>query len=467
MSQFSYRSVLPFSQQQVFDYHMSPGALSRLIPPWEPISILSKTSPGVTLKSQVQLRVPLAPFLYKTWLAEHTEVSPPHSFTDEQRTGPFARWIHQHRFTALTPESTELHDSVDFALPLAPLSTLFAGWFVQKKLQRTFQFRHTRTHNDLQHLQLTHPVKRQTVLITGATGLVGRNLSALLEAAGHTVLTLSRRDSSTENSYRWDLTEGSIPQEALERADAVVHLAGENIAGKRWSDAQKKKILESRVHSTRLLVQAMKECTTPPDVFLSASAVGFYGNQADEILTEESNPTSSAFTSYVASLWEQEAQQAQDAGIRTIIGRIGVVLTPEDGALKKMLPAFRAGIAGRLGTGKQWMSCIAIDDLIYAIHFLLTKPDTAGIFNLVSPEPMTNQEFTSLLGKLLKRPTLLPVSQRALFLALGEMSQELLLASCRAIPERLIGEGFHFSYPTIESSLRFVLGIPNETNNKH
>ena len=467
MSEFSYRSVLPFSQQRVFDYHMSPGALSRLIPPWEPISILSKTSPGVTLNSQVQLRVPLAPFLYKTWLAEHTEVSPPHSFTDEQRKGPFARWTHQHRFTALTPESTELHDSVRFALPLAPLSTLFAGWFVRKKLQRTFQFRHTRTQNDLQHLQFTNPKKPLTVLITGATGLVGRNLSALLEAAGHTVLTLSRGETSSENAYQWNLQEEVIPQEALERADAVVHLAGENIAGKRWSEAQKKKILESRVLSTRLLVQAMKECTSPPEVFLSASAVGFYGNQADEILTEQSTaPTDSAFTSYVASLWEQEAQQAQDAGIRTIIGRIGVVLTPEDGALKKMLPAFQAGIAGRLGTGKQWMSCIAIDDLVYAIHFLLTKPDATGIFNLVSPEPITNKEFTSLLGKLLKRPTLLPVSQRALFLALGEMSQELLLASCRAIPERLISEGFHFSYPTIESSLRFVLGIPDETNKK-
>jgi len=443
---------------------MSPGALSRLIPPWEPISVLSKTSPGVALNSQVLLRVPLAPFLFTKWLAEHTEVTPPQSFTDEQKTGPFARWKHQHIFTALTPESSELHDSIDYALPFAPFSTLIARRMVERKLRRTFNFRHVRTLHDLKHHSALTIEKPKTILITGASGLVGRNLSALLEIAGHTVLTLSRRAGNSDNAYQWDVPNGTLPQEALERADAVVHLAGENIAGKRWSVEQKKKILESRVMSTRLIVQKMKECQNPPEVFLSASAVGFYGDRGDEILTEESSNTPAAFTTHVAELWETEARKAEELGIRTIITRIGVVLTPEDGALKKMLPAFQAGVAGTLGSGKQWMSCISIDDLIYALHFLLVKREASGIFNLVSPEPVTNREFTKLLGKLLKRPTLLPVSAHGLQLALGEMSRELLLASVRVLPERLLNEGFHFSYPGIESSLKFVLGIPDENN---
>ena len=445
---------------------MTPGALGRLIPPWEPIRLLSKTSPGVELNSEVELSVPLAPPPFESgpfeklgrtvWHAKHIELSPPNSFTDLQLSGPFKRWNHQHLFREMENGTSQLRDCIDFELPFHPVSTLFANWFVKMKLERTFRFRHARTENDLARL---NTIKRShdTVLITGASGLVGRNLKAFLETAGYTVLTLTRGETSGENEYHWDIHKKSFPLEALERADAVVHLAGENIAAGRWTDEQKQRIRQSRIAGTELLVAALSQVSDRPEVFISASATGFYGSRGDEELTEDADE-GDLFVSKVAIEWEQETFKATELGIRTVVPRIGVVITPEDGALKKMLLPFLFGVGGPVGSGAQWMSCIAIDDLVYALQFLLEEKSAVGVYNLTSPEPLTNKQFTKALVRTIRRPTLIPAPPFALRAAFGEMADELLLASTRVLPKRLLEQGFTFTFPDIESSLAFSLG---------
>ncbi|MCI5065186.1 TIGR01777 family oxidoreductase [bacterium] len=463
MPQFSKKSTISASQEELFRYHMSPGALHRLIPPWEDIQVLSQTTPGVTQGSEVQLQVPLGPGVAKVWHARHTELTAPESFTDQQLSGPFARWIHQHRFRA-KDEKSELSDEIDYQLPLHPLSTLVADWFVQQKLERTFHFRHQRTAADLTALRFLNqscgggnPCPPKTVLVTGGTGLVGRNLIAFLHALGHTPLTVSRSPSDDPNQYQWDIEAGVFPYEALERADAVIHLAGEGIAEKRWSAAQKQRIRESRVAGTRLLVQSIAEVRDRPEVLISASATGYYGDRGDEELTEASSP-GDAFTSTVAIEWEEEAQRAESLGLRTIFPRIGIVLTPEGGALRKMLLPFQCGVAGKLGSGQQWMSCIFIDDLVYGLSFLLENSSCEGAYNMVTPSPEQNVSFTKALGSVLHRPTPFPVPAPLLRLALGELAEELLLASTRVFPERLLQAGYQFTFPNIPQGLAFVLG---------
>lgn len=464
MTDFTFQSILPFPSKTVADYHFAPGALPRLIPPWEDIRVLKKTHSNLTDGSEVTLSVPLAPGIRKRWLARHSEVNYPNSFTDQQITGPFQAWKHVHTFLDQDGQNTLLTDQISYRLPLAPISHLLAHGFVTKKLERTFSFRHKRTSADL-HALTSSPLTGKVILITGASGLVGSNLKALLEVGGATVLTLSRsRMQKTQRElnthYEWDFNSlSNFPFEAIERSSIVIHLAGENIASSRWTAHQKERIRKSRIEGTRLLIEALKKSSSRPATFLAASATGFYGDRGDEELHESSSP-GSGFTSEVATAWEAESLKAEQVGIRTLITRFGIVLTPQGGALKKMLPAFQFGVAGSLGSGKQWMGCISIDDLLYAIIHLLAHEESSGIYNLVQPEPVTNDTFTRTLASLLKRPALIPAPALLLRLLLGEMADGLLLSSTRAYPTRLINEGFTFTYPDLNSALRFLLGIP-------
>lgn len=439
---------------------MNPGALGRLTPPFEGVKVVSQTSPKVELNSEVKLSVPLLPFFRIPWLAKHTSVQPPDSFIDEQLKGPFAKWVHQHTFKEDGESASSIIDQITYRLPLHPLSTLTSNWFVRRKLERMFRFRHLRTHFDLSASNAL-PLTLKTILITGASGLVGTHLKNFLEVSGYEVLTVSRSSSSDKNTYQWDIRSHDFPLEALERADAVIHLAGESIASGRWTPERKKRIESSRVEGTKLLVNALGGVKDKPSVLISISATGLYGTRGDEELTESSAP-GDLFVSRVAVEWEKEAFRAETFGVRTVIPRLGIVLTPEGGALKKMLPPFTLGLGGPLGSGDQWMSCVSIDDVVYAIHFLLEQKNCSGTYNLTCPQPTTNLTFTKTLGALLNRPAVIPVPKVALRLALGELADELLLASSRVIPARLLDEGFTFRFPDLESSLAFPLGEYDE-----
>jgi uncharacterized protein (TIGR01777 family) len=294
------------------------------------------------------------------------------------------------------------------------------------------------------------------VLVSGASGLVGRALVQSLRRQGHQVRCL-RRGSAGGGDVAWDPEVGALDPGALEGLDGVVHLAGENIAAGRWTPTRKARILSSRVQGTGLLAQTLARLAQPPSVLVCASAVGYYGDRGGEELTEAS-PPGQGFLAQVCRAWEEAAAPARAAGIRAAHLRFGMVLSARGGALSRMLLPFRLGLGGRMGSGKQWMSWICLEDAVRAILHLLEHPDLSGPFNAVSPHPCTNAEFARTLGKVLRRPALFPAPAWALRLALGEMAEELLLSSARALPVRLLESGFRFEHPELEKALRHLLG---------
>jgi uncharacterized protein (TIGR01777 family) len=297
-----------------------------------------------------------------------------------------------------------------------------------------------------------------TILITGATGLVGTRLTRALEAAGHTVLQAVRRQANSDREVRWVPERGEIDTARLEGVDAVVHLAGANIAGQRWSDSYKQEIRESRIKGTRLIAETFAKLANKPRVFVCASAIGYYGDRGDEELTENA-PPGNGFLPDVCAAWEDACQAARDAGIRTVNMRTGVVLSKDGGALKSMLLPFKLGVGGVVGSGRQYLSWIALDDAVRALQFVLDNESLTGPVNLVSPQAVTNREFTKALGKVLGRPTILPMPAFAARLAFGEMADELLLASTRVLPQKLQATEFSFAYPQLEPALRHVLEV--------
>jgi len=296
------------------------------------------------------------------------------------------------------------------------------------------------------------------VAVTGASGLIGGALVPFLRAGGHDVLRMVRRTPRAQDEARWDPESGELDASALGSLDAVVHLAGENIAGGRWTEARKTRLRASRVGPTRLLAEALARLKHKPQVLVSASALGYYGHRGDTWLTEKDSPADD-FLGRLSVEWERATAPAQEAGIRVVSPRIGIVLSPAGGALAKMLLPFKAGLGGVVGPGTQYMSWIALDDLVGVIQHLLERSDLAGPVNAVSPSPVTNAELTKTLGRVLGRPTLMAVPAFALRLVLGEMA-DTLLASTRLRPERLLATGYRFRFPELEGALRHALGTP-------
>jgi uncharacterized protein len=295
------------------------------------------------------------------------------------------------------------------------------------------------------------------ILVSGSTGLVGKALVSSLTRAGHQVTRLVRSQPGPgEKDIQWDPAVGSLDSSRLEGLDGVVHLAGESIAQGRWTAEKKARIRNSRVKGTQLLADALAQRVQQPKTLICASAIGYYGNRGAEILREESSP-GSGFLPDVCREWEAATKPAANSGIRVVNLRTGLVLSSAGGALPKMLPPFKLGIGGKLGTGQQYMSWISIDDLVGIIQHALEKSSLSGPVNAVSPHPVTNLEFTKTLGRVLARPTIFPVPAFAVRSMFGQMGEDLLLASARVEPARLAGSGYIFRYPELEGALRHVL----------
>lgn len=297
------------------------------------------------------------------------------------------------------------------------------------------------------------------VLISGASGLVGNALSAELEKEGHNVLRLVRRAPKSSDEVQWD-TERGIHDPGSLTVDAAVHLAGESIAEGRWTTAKKQRILESRTKGTRALCESLAKLEQKPKVLVSASAIGYYGDRGKEALTESST-SGSNFVAEVCRGWEEATQPAVDAGLRVVIVRIGVVLARDGGALKKMLLPFQMGVGGKLGSGEQVMSWVALADVVGILQHGLETDGLAGPVNATSPNSVTNSEYTKTLGRVLGRPTIFPVPAFAARLAFGQMADELLLASSDVKPTVLEATGYTFRQPELEDCLRSVLNKPS------
>lgn len=295
------------------------------------------------------------------------------------------------------------------------------------------------------------------ILVTGATGLIGTKLVPALETNGHEVFRVSRGNPDSDHDIQWDPYSGFTGSEAekLEGVDAVVHLAGENIA-EYWTDEKRKKIRKSRVEGTRTLVKALSGLESPPKVFVSASAVGYYGSRGDEEVDEDSK-AGEGFLPDICIDWEAESNKAADFGARVVIPRFGIVLSKNGGALGKMLTPFSFGLGGTVGDGEQWMSWIALEDLVRLLIFLINNDRIGGAVNATAPNPARNRDFTNTLGKVLNRPTLIPVPEFGIKMLFGEMGERMLVEGVKALPKRVLEAGFKFEYPELEGALRKAL----------
>jgi len=450
-----FRTELPVDRLTAFGWHERPGAFERLTPPWEDVEVVSRE--GGIRDGRVTLRLSRGP-VKLTWRLRHEDFRPDEQFVDVQEEGPFAHWRHVHRFEDV-PGGCLMDDQIEWEPPLGPAGDVVAVPIVERDLERMFRFRHTRLLQDLEMHARYADRPRLRVAISGSTGMVGTALRHLLTTGGHTVVPMVRSEARARDGggILFDIEGQRIDEDALRGVDAVVHLAGEPIAGLRWTEQKKRAILESRVKGTELLARTMAQLRDGPETLVMASAVGFYGDRGDAILDEKASK-GTGFLADVVEAWEGAARRAEGSGLRVAKIRLGVVLSPNGGALGTMLPAFRAGVAGRLGSGRQYMPWIDLDDVTGLFHHALMEGDLRGVINAAAPNPVTNSTFTSALGRVLGRPTVIPVPSLGVKLAFGEMGRELLLKGQRVRPVRALESGYRFRFEGLEDSLRHQLG---------
>lgn len=455
---FQAKVELAASRQEVMDWHERPSAFERLSPPWADVTCVERTgsirdnSRVVLLIKQGAVKIP--------WVLGHKDFVEGHQFCDYQIAGPFEFWQQTHRVEDVpdSKESCLLVDTVEFRPPLGAAGWISGATYVKAELARLFRYRHEvmRREVALRKRYFKRPLR---ILITGATGLVGRHLVAMLQTQGHEVLVLSRQTAvAGVKNVAWDPLKGEIENiEVLENLDAIVHLSGRNVTAARWTLAEKQLIYESRIKSTSYLASLVQSLKNPPAAVVVASAMGYYGGRGSEPLTEDSSG-GSGFLAEVCRDWEAAAMPMEKTGTRLSLARIGAVLTPEGGALQKLLPVFSLGAGGPVGNGKQYFSWISIDDMCASIYHAICEESIRGPFNAVSPDCLTNSQFSRALGRVLKRPTILPVKESILRAIYGEAADALVLNSLRVLPQKLKQTGYQFFDPDLDGALRFMLG---------
>ena len=455
MPKFEHECEIPFPVDDVFAWHMRPGALERLLPPWEDVRVVSREG-GIDDGGTVRVRARRGP-LKANLEVRHTAFERDRLFRDEQVSGPLESWVHDHEFESRGNGATLLRDRIAWEPPLGSAANIFTRGVIEAELKRFFAFRGRRIAMDMaRHASYAGP--RLRIAVTGAGGLIGSALCNFLTTGGHEVLPIVRRKPNRgRGEIYWDPMERRIEGGRLEGVDALVHLAGESLSRGRWTPAKKKAIWQSRIVGTRLIVAALNRLRRPPRVFVSSSAIGYYGDRGTERLTESAR-AGKGFLADLCREWETEAARASRSGVRVVQLRTGLALSPAGGALGTMLLPFKMGIGGRLGTGRQYVSWIDHDDLIALIFHAITTLSLKGPVNATAPHPVPNATFTTILGRVLRRPTLLPVPSLAVKGMFGEMGTALLLEGARVVPEAAVRSGFRFDFEGLEESLAYQLG---------
>ncbi len=457
---FQTTSRCEVSADELGAWHFRSGALLRLTPPWMRVHIEREAIP---LENGACTDVTLRCGLYaRRWSSRHSEVVYPREFTDTLERGPFASWRHTHRFLPTDDGASTLEDTIRFDPKGGAVARVLLEPLMQRTFRRIFAFRHARVHEDLRrHSELNARFGERSLRIgvTGAHGCVGTQLCAFLSTAGHSVVRFVRSAPSRADERQWDPTnvESGVDVESIADLDVIIHLAGASIAAGRWNPARKKQILESRTQGTMAMSRAIAKAPRKPEAFLCASAIGFYGHRGDEWVSEQS-ARGEGFLADVASAWEDATRSASNAGVRTAHMRFGVILTASGGALAQMTPAFRAGLGGRVGAGTQGLSWISLDDAIAAVLFIARNESIRGPVNCVAPSALTQRGFASVLGRVLARPSIVPLPAVVVRALLGELGQALLLEGAFVRPTVLEREGFRFAHPSLEDALRFELG---------
>lgn len=444
-----YASIIDHPLDEVFAWHTRPGAMRRLVPPWQPMRVVAETSSladGVAI-----LGLPAG----LRWIARHDPAGydPPYQFVDVLSSDGLLTlppriigwWRHTHRYEDAGDERTRVHDIVDTTVPGAALRS-------------TFAYRHRQLVDDLAaHRDAAEAgAGRLVVAMTGSSGLVGTALAAFLSTGGHRVIRLVRREPSRPDERRWEPNDPA--PDLLEGVDAVVHLAGESIAG-RFTEAHRRAIRESRIEPTRRLAKLAAAAGPQVRAFVSASAIGIYGYDRGDALLCEDSARGDGFLADVVADWEEATGPAAEAGVRVVNVRTGIVQAAAGGTLRLLRPLFAAGLGGRLGSGRQWLSWIGIDDLLDVYHRALYDARLSGPVNAVGPAPVRNSEYTRALAATMHRPALLPVPPIGPRLLLGEQgARELAEADQRVLPTRLQELGHRFRHQTVEDALAHQLG---------
>ena len=453
---FTKKSKIEAPVEELFRWHARPGAIERLSPPWDPLQVINTTG-GIEEGAEVQLRFKMGPVPYY-WKARHTLFEENVLFRDEAVSSPFSQWIHTHRFSPAGDGACYLQDEIDFELPWHPFRHSLSSRLVRRKLERIFQYRHICTSQDIAQQLLVPNRYPRNILISGASGVIGTALIPFLTTAGHRVIRLRREPVKNRDEERfWDPSAGILDPADLEGIDAVIHLAGEPIGEGIWTAQKKERIIQSRNRGTRLLAETMAMLDQPPKTFISASAVGYYGDRGEQPLTESDSPGDD-FVSSVCQQWEAAAQPAQKKGIRTLFLRIGVVLDPSGGALSRLLLPFQLGLGAKIASGNQYTSWIGLDDVTGSIYHLLHHESIAGPVNLTAPEPVTNSVLTRVLASVLSRPAVFTIPAFMIKTMFGQMGREILLSGSRVLPNVLLESGYQFRYQKPQALLTHVLG---------
>jgi uncharacterized protein len=465
-----FNTELEFPINQVFGYHATPGALQRLIPPWEKISI-HRSDDSLLPGSEVLLGMKVGPFEQR-WLARHELYDPPSLFSDRQVYGPFASWYHRHEFDELQANRCRLTDRIEFEFPLGALGRLGKS-FVLGKLNRTFAYRHRITKADLEFNRAlvecdSTNAHSKLIAITGSRGMIGSEVVRLLRVLGHRVVRVERVTGQADTKWahsqekgvtttRWNPDRGLENPKEVEGLDAWIHLAGKGIADQRWSPEVKQALWKSRVDATQVLAKQLVDLDRRPEVFVSASATGIYGSGGSDLL-DESSPVGSDFLGQLATAWENAASALRGSDVRVVHGRLGAVTSPRGGALAKMLPLFRLGLGGQLGSGNQYWNWIDLEDAAAAFVWLALNPKCVGPYNLVA-QSLPNRDFTREIAQCIRRPAFFPVPAWGLRLAMGEMADALLLVSGNVIGSKLLSTQFPIRCRHLSESLANSLGI--------
>lgn len=453
---FVQKSHIDATPQEVFNWHERDGAFKRLTPAWEDVEIVKHVG-GIKDGAQVELKLGVLGPIKQRWHLKHSDYIYGQQFRDVQQKGMFADYAHTHSMFPKTENGSLLEDRIDYELPLGVLGQLFGGHFAKSKFQRLFNYRHAVTTNDIHLHNQYKEQNRMKIAITGASGMIGSELSAFLSTGGHNVMSIVRSKPTGENEIFWQPSDETLQVSDLPGVDALVHLAGESIASGRWTEERKRRILESRVKGTSLLAKRLAAMKNPPKVVISASAIGYYGKCGAEIVSEDSAPGDD-FLADVVQAWEDAWQPAVDAGIRVVKLRFGIVLSLAGGVLAKMHLPFQMGAGGIIGNGQQYMSWVALDDLLGIINHALFNAEMEGVYNAVAPQPVTNKKFTKTMGKVMHRPTFAPLPTPAVKLMFGEMGELLLLGGQNVSAQKLVDTGYEFLYPRLEPALQHALG---------
>jgi uncharacterized protein len=445
--QFTFQSSLPVSAEEAYHWHIKPGALKRSVPPWKRVKLLSSASTPEKEGSLLHFKLRWGPFK-ANWILKQQHCIPNQEFSVVQLKGPFRTYSHVHRITPIDALSCNLVDEVTYSLPF-----FLSNSFVQKEMLRYMTWRHALLQADLKTYD-RYPRKPLRILLSGASGFIGSGLKNFLELGGHQVISLVRHKKNLpKDAIYWDPISGDVESKDFEGFDAVIHLAGASIAEGRWTKKRRQELFSSRCRDTWLLSQVLCRLYQTPKTVICASAIGIYGDRGDEVLTEESSP-GEGFLADLCVHWEKATETIENRGARVVHPRFGVVIGANGGMLSKLLPIYRLGLGGKIGSGNQIISWIGIDDLFGGIYHCLMKESIRGAVNLTAPNPLPQREFAKLLAKNVGRPAIIPMPAAFLKMGLGrDKAQEIILSSQNVKPEKLLKTGYVFR----DSDLKTVL----------